>query len=161
MRGPADVDAELMSRAVAVAARVRLATSPRPWVGAVLVSPDGAVFEGATDGQRGPHAEVVALRAAGVRSRGATLYSTLEPCSHWGRTPPCAEAVIDAGVRRVVVGCPDPDPKVAGRGLALLAAASLDVALGVGSAEVEEQLRPYLHHRRTGRPWVVLKLAAT
>jgi diaminohydroxyphosphoribosylaminopyrimidine deaminase/5-amino-6-(5-phosphoribosylamino)uracil reductase len=158
----AEIDVEHMNRAVAAAARVRLATSPRPWVGAVVVSQDGAVHEGATDGQSGPHAEVVALREAGPqRARGATLYTTLEPCSHWGRTPPCADAVIEAGVRRVVVACPDPDPKVAGRGLAQLAAAGVEVAVGVGADAVEEQLRPYLHHRRTGRPWVVLKLAAT
>ena len=162
MSAGAEVDVEHMNRAVAAAARVRLATSPRPWVGAVVVSEDGAVFEGATDGQRGPHAEVMALRAAGPqRAKGATLYTTLEPCSHWGRTPPCAEAVIEAEVRRVVVACPDPDPKVAGRGLAQLVEAGVKVAVGVGAEDVEEQLRPYLHHRRTGRPWVVLKLAAT
>jgi diaminohydroxyphosphoribosylaminopyrimidine deaminase/5-amino-6-(5-phosphoribosylamino)uracil reductase len=158
----AAIDVKHMAQAMAAAARVRLATSPRPWVGATLVTGDGEVFEGATDGRRGPHAEIVALRAAGPqRSRGATLYSTLEPCSHWGRTPPCAEAVIDAGVRRVVVACPDPDPKVAGRGLARMVAAGVDVTVGVGAEAVEEQLRPYLHHRRTGRPWVVLKLAAS
>lgn len=155
-------DVGLMRRAIASAATQRLATSPRPWVGAALVTADGAVFDGATDGQTGPHAEIVALRAAGAqRARGSTVYSTLEPCSHFGRTPPCADALIEAGVARVVVGCTDPDPKVSGRGLERLRAAGIEVAAGVCQEDVEEQLRPYLHHRRTGRPFVVLKLAAT
>lgn len=151
-----------MERAMAVAATARLATSPRPWVGAVLVTADGECFEGATDGRTGPHAEVVALRAAGPgRAVGATVVCTLEPCSHWGRTPPCADALVEAGVRRVVVGTADPDPKVAGAGIARLRAAGVDVTVGVGAAAVGAQLAPYLHHRRTGRPLVVLKLAAT
>jgi diaminohydroxyphosphoribosylaminopyrimidine deaminase/5-amino-6-(5-phosphoribosylamino)uracil reductase len=151
-----------MAQAVAVGATARLCTAPRPWVGAVLVSAGGAVFGGATDGQRGPHAEIVALRAAGPEAaRGATVYATLEPCSHHGVTPPCADALVDAGVDRVVVGTVDPDPKVAGQGIARLRAAGIDVRVGVGAAAVERQLRPYLHQRRTGRPYVVLKLAAT
>lgn len=154
--GPADVAG--MRRALAAAATVRLATSPRPWVGASL-GPDGP--EGATDGQAGPHAEVVALRRAGVSARGGTLYVTLEPCSHHGRTPPCVDAVLAAGVRRVVVGTVDPDRRVAGQGIAALRAAGVQVDVGVCRAEVEEQLAPYLHHRRTGRPYVVLKLAAS
>jgi diaminohydroxyphosphoribosylaminopyrimidine deaminase/5-amino-6-(5-phosphoribosylamino)uracil reductase len=104
---------------------------------------------------------VVALAAAGDHAAGATLYCTLEPCSHHGRTPPCAEAVVAAGVARVVVGIEDPDPRVAGAGLAYLRAAGLEVEVGLAAAEVREQLRPYLVHRRTGRPLVVLKLAAT
>ena len=116
---------------------------------------------GATDGRRGPHAEVVALRAAGESARGATLYVTLEPCSHHGTTPPCADAVIEAGVARVVVALQDPDPKVAGAGLARLRDAGVQVEVGVGAVAAAEQLAPYLHHRRTGRPWVVVKLAAT
>lgn len=153
-----------MARAVAAAALVRRRVAPRPWVGAVIVpaddgSPPG--FVGATEGRVGPHAEVVALTAAGARARGATLYVTLEPCSHHGSTPPCADAVIDAGVARVVVAVSDPDPRVSGQGLERLRSAGVQVELGVGAAAVEEQLGPYLHHRRTGRPWVVLKLAGT
>ena len=156
-------DAEHMGRAMQLAASVRSATAPNPWVGAVLVAADGStvVGEGATAPPGGAHAEATALRRAGAAARGATLYTTLEPCSHEGRTPPCIEAIIDAGVARVVVGVEDPDPHVAGRGLAALTAARIDVDLGVGAAEVADQLAPYLKHRRTGQPWVVLKMAAS
>lgn len=153
-----------MDRAIAAAATVRRRVAPRPWVGAVVVPADGdgsTTFVGATDGRRGPHAEVMALDAAGARAAGSTLFVTLEPCSHHGLTPPCADAVIAAGVARVVVGVTDPDPKVAGSGVARLRAAGIDVSVGIGAAEVEHQLRPYLHHRRTGRPFVVLKSALT
>lgn len=147
-----------MDRAMAIAATARLCTAPRPWVGAV-VEPGG--HAGATDGVAGPHAEVVALRAAGDAAAGGTLFVTLEPCSHHGRTPPCVDAVLASGVRRVVVGVTDPDARVAGRGIAALREAGLDVTVGVRHDAVAEQLAPYLHHRRTGRPWVVLKLAAS
>jgi diaminohydroxyphosphoribosylaminopyrimidine deaminase / 5-amino-6-(5-phosphoribosylamino)uracil reductase len=150
-----------MDRAIAVAASARRRVSPRPWVGAVVVTTDGQVFTGATDGRTGPHAEVVALRAAGDRARGGTLYATLEPCSHVGRTGPCADAVIAAGIGRCVVGVADPDPLVAGQGIARLLVAGVDVEVGLRAAEVGDQLAPYLTHRRTGRPYVVLKLAAS
>ena len=122
--------------------------------------PPGA-FAGRTQGREGPHAEVDAIRAAGDAARGATLYATLEPCSHHGATPPCADAVIESGIRRVVVGIEDPDPQVAGRGLARLEQAGIEVTTGVLAPVIEAQLTPYLHHRRAGRPYVVLKLAAT
>ena len=150
-----------MAEAVAMAAGSRRSVSPRPWVGAVVVTDDGRSFRGATTGRTGPHAEVVALDAAGAAARGATLYCTLEPCSHHGATPPCADAVVAAGIRRAVVAIEDPDPLVAGQGLARLLDAGIEVTLGVGAAAVTEQLAPYLTHRRTGRPLVVLKLAAT
>lgn len=153
-----------MDMAVAVAWQARRRVSPRPWVGAVIV-PTGAhqpqVFTGATQGRRGPHAEVVALRAAGERAWGSTLYCTLEPCSHHGLTPPCAEAIADSGVARVVIGVMDPDDNVAGQGVAFLRRHGVSVEVGVRSPEVTTQLEPYLHHRRTGRPWVVLKAALT
>ncbi len=155
------IDRECMTRAIAAAAAVRCSTTPNPWVGAVLRTPDGAMVEGATSEPGGPHAEVVALDAAGERAVGATLYVTLEPCSHTGRTGPCVRAIIDAGVSRVVVGIEDPDRQVGGAGLAELRAAGVEVCLGVQEAKVRAQLAPYLKHRRTGRPWVVLKLAAT
>jgi diaminohydroxyphosphoribosylaminopyrimidine deaminase/5-amino-6-(5-phosphoribosylamino)uracil reductase len=152
--------AELMQRAVANAARVRHSTSPNPWVGAVAVRADGEVFDGATEPPGGRHAERVALDAAGD-ARGASVYTTLEPCSHQGRTGPCTEALIDAGVSRVFVGIEDPDPLVAGTGIDRLRDEGIDVVVGVCAEAVERQLTPYLHHRRTGRPYVVAKLAAT
>ncbi|MDQ1437064.1 MAG: diaminohydroxyphosphoribosylaminopyrimidine deaminase [Acidimicrobiaceae bacterium] len=150
-----------MRRAVEVAASVRATTSPNPWVGALVVTADGRTYEGATRPPGGPHAEIVALDAAGDAARGATLYSTLEPCSHHGRTPPCTDAVVAAGIARVVIGIEDPDPQVAGQGIAALQGAGIAVDVGIGADEVTDQLAPYLKHRRTGTPWVVLKLAAT
>jgi diaminohydroxyphosphoribosylaminopyrimidine deaminase / 5-amino-6-(5-phosphoribosylamino)uracil reductase len=154
-------DEQQMARAVRVAAHVRCHTSPNPWVGCVVVARNGEIFEGATAEPGGPHAEATALRLAGPKALGATLYTTLEPCSHHGRTPPCSSAVIAAGVSRVVIGIEDPDPLVAGRGITELRAAGIDVSVGVLADEVTEQLRPYLTHRRTGRPFVVLKMAST
>ena len=159
-------DVEHMRRAMAQAATVRSTTAPNPWVGCVIVPPDspadgGAMFAGATAPPGGLHAEVAALGQAGEAARGATLYVTLEPCAHHGRTPPCTEAIIAAGVARVVVGIEDPDEQVAGRGLAALRAAGLEVTAGVAADEVAEQLAPYRKHRATGQPWVVLKMAAS
>lgn len=151
----------LMQRAIAAAAGARSRTSPNPWVGCVVETLQGDTFEGATEPPGGPHAEIVALRAAGARAQGATLFSTLEPCSHHGRTPPCVDAIIAAGVARVVVGIEDPDPNVDGRGIAQLRAAGIEVTSGVCADEVRAQLAPYLKHRLTGRPYVVLKLAGT
>jgi diaminohydroxyphosphoribosylaminopyrimidine deaminase / 5-amino-6-(5-phosphoribosylamino)uracil reductase len=153
-----------MLRAVELAAGVRTTTSPNPWVGAVLVAADGTQAEGATQPPGGPHAEAVALAeagAAGLDPRGATVYVTLEPCSHHGRTPPCSDALVDAGVARVVVGITDPDPHVRGRGIERLRAAGIEVTTGVAADVVAEQLAPYITHRTTGRPYVVLKLAAS
>jgi len=150
-----------MGRAVELAASARRRTSPNPWVGCVIVTADGAVYEGATQPPGGAHAEIEALAGAGDAARGATLYCTLEPCCFHGRTPPCTEAVIAAGIAKVVVAVEDPDPRVAGEGVAALRAAGIDVEVGPGAADVRAQLAPYFKHRRTGRPWVVLKLAAT
>jgi len=155
------VDEEHMARAADLAASVQGSTAPNPWVGCVVVTSDGTTYEGATAPPGGAHAEVAALAAAGPAGRGATLYTTLEPCAHHGRTPPCTEAIIAAGVARVVVAVTDPDPQVSGRGVADLRRAGIMVDVGVAAAEVAEQLSAYLKHRRTGRPWVVLKLAAT
>ncbi len=158
-----------MQRAVEVAEPARGRTSPNPWVGAIVVpasNPAGSGgpeewFSGATGPPGGSHAEVSALAAAGERSRAGTLYVTLEPCAHQGRTPPCTEAIVASGIRRVVVAIEDPDTQVAGRGIAELRAAGLDVEVGIGADAAAEQLAAYLKHRRTGRPWVVLKLAAS
>ena len=135
---------------------------PNPWVGAVVVGPRGAVVaSGATEPVGERHAEVVALDAAGADARGATLYVTLEPCAHQGRTPPCTDRVLASGVARVVVAVIDPDERVAGRGIAALRDAGVQVDVGTGADEVASDLAPYLHHRTTGRPLVVLKWAAT
>src|SRR5580658_4307692 len=160
--GPGDPgeDLDAMHRALALGASVRNSTAPNPWVGA-LVAAGGRFYEGATEPPGGPHAEVVALAAAGDRAAGATLYTTLEPCAHQGLTPPCTNAIVAAGVARVVVGILDPDPRVSGRGVAELRRAGVEVVVGVAADEAAELLAPYLKHRRTGRPWVVLKLAAT
>jgi diaminohydroxyphosphoribosylaminopyrimidine deaminase / 5-amino-6-(5-phosphoribosylamino)uracil reductase len=152
-------DTTAMRAALTAAATVRTTTSPNPWVGAVVVTADGIVGIGATEPPGGRHAEIVALAAAGDAARGATVVCTLEPCSHHGRTPPCTDALIAAGVRRVVVGVVDPDDRVAGAGIAALRAAGIAVDVGLLADEVTGQLAAYLHHRRTGRPYVVCKLA--
>ena len=155
-------DEAWMRKAVEVGEAARGTTSPNPWVGAVVVGADGSeISTGATSPPGGPHAEVLALRAAGAGAAGATLYSTLEPCSHHGRTPPCVDAIVKAGVAKVVVGVVDPDEQVSGRGVAKLRAAGLEVRVGIASQAVEVSLAAYLKHRRHGRPWVVVKLAAT
>ncbi len=154
-------DSAAMQEAIELAAAVRATTAPNPWVGCVVEAADGRRFTGATRPPGGPHAEAVALAAAGDAARGATVWTTLEPCSHHGRTPPCADALVAAGVARVVVGIEDPDPQVAGRGIERLRASGIEVEVGVGANEVQAQLAPYLKHRTTGRPWVVLKLGAT
>ena len=151
----------VMAGAIEAASAVRHLTSPNPWVGAVLVAADGSAYTGATSPPGGPHAERHALASAGAAAKGATLVTTLEPCGHQGRTAPCTEAIIEAGVRRVVIGVMDPDPAVSGAGEARLRAAGIEVQVGVRAAEVERQLLAYLHHRRTGRPWMVAKLAAS
>ncbi len=154
-------DGEVMRQAIGLAASVRSLTAPNPWVGCVIESQNGTRYTGATQPPGGPHAEIEALAAAGGYAKGSTLWCTLEPCSHHGRTPPCVEAIISAGVKRVVVGIDDPDPRVAGSGIARLREAGIEVVVGVEAEAINAQLGPYLKHRMTGRPWVVLKLAAT
>jgi diaminohydroxyphosphoribosylaminopyrimidine deaminase / 5-amino-6-(5-phosphoribosylamino)uracil reductase len=155
-------DVERMRRALALAAEVRTTTAPNPWVGCVVVPSDGSeAFEGATAPPGGAHAEVTALAHAGAAAQGATLFVTLEPCAHHGRTPPCTDAIVEAGVVRVVIGIEDPDPQVAGRGIAALRDAGIDVTVGLAADEVAAQLAPYVKHRTTGRPWVVLKMASS
>jgi len=149
-----------MGRALELAASVRSRTSPNPWVGCVI-SNGGELYEGATEPPGGAHAEIVALAAAGGRARGATLYTTLEPCAHHGRTPPCVDAIRDSGVARVVVSMSDPDPQVRGRGISGLREAGISVDVGLGADETAALLAPYLKHRKSGLPWVVLKLACT
>jgi diaminohydroxyphosphoribosylaminopyrimidine deaminase/5-amino-6-(5-phosphoribosylamino)uracil reductase len=157
-------DHDYMMKAIEAASLVRLRTSPNPWVGCVIVTANGQVFVGATEAPGGRHAEVVALdavRAALSDTQGATVFTTLEPCSHHGRTGPCTEALISAGVSRVVSATIDPDQLVGGQGFAALRSAGITVDIGLCADLVTEQLRPYLHHRITGRPFVILKLAST
>ncbi|MCU1363375.1 MAG: Riboflavin biosynthesis protein RibD [Acidimicrobiaceae bacterium] len=153
---------ELMSMAMAEGQKARLHAPPNPWVGALVVDPRGVIVgEGHTQAPGESHAEVEALRRAGANARGATMIVTLEPCCHVGRTGPCAEAIIEAGVARVVVGMIDPDPRVSGRGIELLKASGVDVEVGVEGDAVRAQLAPYVWHRVTGRPFVVVKIAST
>lgn len=156
------IDEEMMAHAAAVGREARHTARPNPWVGAVVADERGTVLASAATEPPGErHAEVVALDAAGPAARGATLYVTLEPCAHTGRTPPCTTRVLASGVARVVVGVLDPDHRVSGRGVRDLRAAGMQVDVGTGASEVRDDLAPYLHHRTTGRPLVVLKWAAT
>jgi len=150
-----------MRRAVALAKRACGRTSPNPPVGAVVVKNGRVVGEGYTRPVGGPHAEVVALGRAGARARGATLYVTLEPCSHFGRTPPCADAVVAAGIARAVVGVGDPNPRVRGRGLRRLANAGIAVTTGVLAEEAGASSAWFRHFIVRRRPYVLLKLAAS
>ncbi len=154
-------DVRWMRRAVTLATRALGRTSPNPAVGAVVVKRGRVVGEGWTRPVGGPHAEVVALRQAGARARGATLYVTLEPCAHHGRTPPCADAVIAAGLARVVVAVGDPNPLVRGRGMRILRRAGIEVTTGVLSDEAGVVSAWFRHFIVHGRPFVILKLAAS
>lgn len=155
-----DIDRWAMARALALAERGRGRTDPNPVVGCVLVVDGTVVGEGYHPEVGGPHAEVVALEAAGRRARGATAYVTLEPCRHHGRTPPCTDALLAAGVRRVVYAVADPDPVAAG-GAEVLRAAGVEVASGLLAPWAERQNEVFLHTRRRRRPFVTLKLAQT
>jgi diaminohydroxyphosphoribosylaminopyrimidine deaminase / 5-amino-6-(5-phosphoribosylamino)uracil reductase len=151
-------DAEYMARALFLAGRGRGRTSPNPMVGALVVDDDGVIVgRGSHEFAGGPHAEIHALEGAGSRARGATLYCTLEPCSHTGRTGPCAPRVADAGIRRVVVAGEDPNPKVAGRGLEHLRERGVAVSIGVMRAEAEALNRPFFAMMQRGRPFVTMK----
>jgi len=161
MTPPYDLES-LMRQALTLAARGRGFVEPNPMVGAVVLDSAGnLVGEGWHQKFGGPHAEVFALQAAGEKARGGTLIVTLEPCCHHGKTPPCTDAVLKAGIARVVVAMADPFPKVAGGGLKILRDAGLEVHAGVCEAEARRLNAPYLKLLRTGRPWVHLKWAMT
>ncbi|MGH8444277.1 MAG: bifunctional diaminohydroxyphosphoribosylaminopyrimidine deaminase/5-amino-6-(5-phosphoribosylamino)uracil reductase RibD [Solimonas sp.] len=157
---PADA-AQYMARALRLAERGVYTTQPNPRVGCVVVRDGGVVGEGAHLRAGEPHAEVHALRMAGERARGADVFVTLEPCAHHGRTPPCADALVSAGVRKVWAAMVDPNPKVAGGGLEKLRAAGIAVEAGLLGAEAERLNRGFLSRMRRGRPWLTLKLAAS
>jgi diaminohydroxyphosphoribosylaminopyrimidine deaminase/5-amino-6-(5-phosphoribosylamino)uracil reductase len=154
-------DRDWMREALALAERGRGYVEPNPLVGAVVVRKDMAVGEGWHRRYGGPHAEVNALAAAGEAARGAALYVTLEPCCHFGKTPPCTDAIIRAGVARVVAAMSDPFPQVAGRGAELLRQAGIDVTVGVCEEEARRLNAPYLTLLATGRPYVHAKWAMT
>jgi diaminohydroxyphosphoribosylaminopyrimidine deaminase/5-amino-6-(5-phosphoribosylamino)uracil reductase len=147
-----------MERALLLAGRARGQTTPNPAVGAVVVTPDGVVAgTGFHERAGGPHAEVFALREAGSAARGATLYCTLEPCSHFGRTPPCVDRVLEAGVTRVVAAVDDPNVLVSGGGFRRLRQAGVRVDVGVGERAARRLMRPFFSAVRRGRPYVIVK----
>lgn len=162
LTGVTEVDRAHMARALFLAERGRGRTSPNPMVGAVVVDDEGVVVgRGFHEFAGGPHAEVHALRDAGNRARGATLYCTLEPCSHTGRTGPCAPRVIEAGIRRVVVAGEDPNPKVSGNGLRHLRSQGLEVLAGVLREEAETLNRAFFKVMTADRPFITLKAAVS
>ncbi|WJW76218.1 bifunctional diaminohydroxyphosphoribosylaminopyrimidine deaminase/5-amino-6-(5-phosphoribosylamino)uracil reductase RibD [Thiohalobacter sp. IOR34] len=152
-------DYRYMARALRLARLGLYTTDPNPRVGCVIVRDGAVVGEGWHERAGGPHAEIHALRAAGEAARGATAYVTLEPCCHHGRTPPCSEALIEAGVARVVAAMEDPNPRVAGEGLAQLRAAGIEAEAGVLAAEAEALNPGFVSRMRRGRPFVRCKLA--
>ncbi|MBI3470497.1 MAG: bifunctional diaminohydroxyphosphoribosylaminopyrimidine deaminase/5-amino-6-(5-phosphoribosylamino)uracil reductase RibD, partial [Candidatus Solibacter usitatus] len=155
-------DALFLREALELALRGHGLVSPNPLVGAVLVNGEQVVGRGFHTWAGVKHAEILALEEAGGDARGSTLYVNLEPCSHDGRTGPCARALIEAGVRRVVCAMEDPNPLVAGRGLRLLREAGVEVQIGgVLAAEAEKLNESFVHAMRTGRPLVTLKAALT
>ncbi|TMC98074.1 MAG: bifunctional diaminohydroxyphosphoribosylaminopyrimidine deaminase/5-amino-6-(5-phosphoribosylamino)uracil reductase RibD [Chloroflexi bacterium] len=148
------------ARAIELASRADFRTSPNPMVGAVVLDSDGLVAgEGYHRGPGSPHAEEEALAAAGERARGGTLYVNLEPCSHAHRTPSCAQALIEAGVRRVVLSMADPDERVQGAGIAMLEGAGVEMSIGTHEERARRLNEFYVKHRRTGRPFVSAKFA--
>ena len=153
-------DRHFMRKALAIAERGRGRTSPNPMVGALVVDDEGVIVgRGAHEVAGGPHAEVIALADAGDRARGATLYCTLEPCSHTGRTAPCAPLVTQSGIRRAVIAIEDPNPRVHGRGLAHLRERGVDVTVGVEHDRAVRQNAVFLTTIERGRPYVILKAA--
>lgn len=152
-------DVSWMRRALALAQRGQGAVEPNPMVGAVVVRDGVVIGEGWHERFGGPHAEVNALTAAGPAARGADLYVTLEPCRHWGKTPPCVGAILRAGIRRVIVAMSDPFPEMAGRSLEDLRAAGVAVTVGVEEAAARHLNAPYLRLLTAQRPWVIAKWA--
>src|ERR1043165_3046454 len=156
-----DADQRFMALALTLGRRGLGNAWPNPAVGAVVVKDGAVVGRGWTQPGGRPHAEVEALRRAGVAARGATIYTTLEPCSHFGQTPPCADAIIAAGAARVVSALDDPNPEIAGEGYRRLRAAGITVVTGVGAEEARRAHAGHVRRMREGRPHVMLKLAVS
>ncbi|MCL2824597.1 MAG: bifunctional diaminohydroxyphosphoribosylaminopyrimidine deaminase/5-amino-6-(5-phosphoribosylamino)uracil reductase RibD, partial [Polyangiaceae bacterium] len=155
----ADIDLRMMTSALAEAKRG--SPSPNPHVGAVVAKGDVIISLGHHERAGTEHAEVVAIRAAGEAARGATLYVTLEPCNHTGRTPPCVDHILQAGISRVVVACRDPNPNVDGGGIKVLRDSGIEVELGVKAAEGRSLIQPWVKQITLGLPYVSLKLAVS
>ena len=154
-------DEAYIERAIELARRGSGLVSPNPMVGAVVVSDGAIVGEGFHEGPGLPHAEIMALNHAGERARGATLYTSLEPCDHYGRTPPCTEAIVRAGIARVVSATRDPNPVVDGQGVRTLRARGVEVREGVLADEADRLNEAFAKHVRTGMPFVIWKAAAS
>ncbi|NET57487.1 MAG: bifunctional diaminohydroxyphosphoribosylaminopyrimidine deaminase/5-amino-6-(5-phosphoribosylamino)uracil reductase RibD [Symploca sp. SIO2E6] len=154
-------DCTMMQRCIELASQARGCTTPNPLVGAVIVQDGNIVGEGFHPAAGKPHAEVFALREAGEHSKGATIYVNLEPCNHYGRTPPCSEALVKAGVAKVVVGMVDPNPKVSGGGINRLRAAGIEVVVGVEEAACRQLNEAFIHRILYQRPLGILKYAMT
>ncbi|MFD2016099.1 bifunctional diaminohydroxyphosphoribosylaminopyrimidine deaminase/5-amino-6-(5-phosphoribosylamino)uracil reductase RibD [Vibrio olivae] len=154
-------DFQMMARAITLAKKGRFTTAPNPNVGCVIAQGEEVVGEGFHFRAGEPHAEVHALRMAGERAQGATAYVTLEPCSHFGRTPPCALGLIDAKVAKVVCAMRDPNPQVAGKGIDMLRQAGIEVEVGVLEQEAYQLNRGFFKRMESGMPFVQLKMAAS
>ena len=150
-----------MQRCITLASQARGKTSPNPLVGAIAVKGGQIIGEGFHPALGEPHAEIFALRAAGERARGATIYVNLEPCNHYGRTPPCTEALIEAGVKKVVVGMIDPDSRVSGKGVEKLRNAGIEVVVGVEEGACRQLNEAFIHRVTYKLPWGILKYAMT
>lgn len=161
MNNALDRDEHWMQQALDLARRGVGLTRPNPPVGALVVKNSRIVGEGYHRKAGGPHAEIYALRSAGRAARGATLYVTLEPCSTWGRTPPCTEAIVEAGIRRVVAAMTDPNPRHSGKGFRWLRAHNVEVRSGICRSEAFRLIEPFTKWVTTGMPWVTLKLGLT
>jgi diaminohydroxyphosphoribosylaminopyrimidine deaminase/5-amino-6-(5-phosphoribosylamino)uracil reductase len=159
---PDEADRRFMAAAIELSKTHLGLTGENPSVGSLVVAPDGTVAgRGVTALGGRPHAEIQALAQAGAAARGATVYATLEPCSHIGRAPPCADAIVAAGAARVVIATLDPDPRVAGRGVGILRAAGVEVVTGCLEREASRVMEGFLSLKARGRPWLTLKLAVS
>lgn len=148
-----------MELAIALGEKARFWAPPNPWVGCVIVKNNQIVGQGSTQPPGQQHAEVCALKEAQELSKGASLFVTLEPCPHQGKTSPCTQAIIQAGISNVYIGVEDPDSRVSGRGIEILRKAGINVFIGICKEKIAHSLKPYLHHRKTGLPYTVLKTA--
>lgn len=154
-------DEQMMSLAIALGEKSRCIAPPNPWVGCVIVQGNAIVGQGSTQKVGELHAEVLALKEAGGGAKGSSVYVTLEPCSHFGRTPPCVDALIASQVKKVYIATTDPDPKVNGQGIAKLKNAGIEVVLGVCEENALQSLMPYLYQRKTKLPFLIAKCACS